>query len=93
MKRGGVGGLVEPDLAAAGERLTPAAWAMKDLEIARLPRAPQLLEVRHEPGDVVRPRGAHQRLLGDPSRPYLASGSGRSWKRTTLLVVPLPPST
>ena len=24
---------------------------------------------------------------------HLARGSGRSWKRTTLLVVPLPPST
>jgi hypothetical protein len=27
-----------------------------------------------------------------PRGPYLASGSGRTWNFTTLLVVPLPPS-
>jgi hypothetical protein len=37
--------------------------------------------------------GVHRRGSGTVDRDYFASGSGRNWNFSTLLVVPLPPST
>ena len=47
----------------------------------------QVRDPRYERGEQT-----HQPQLAHRSSPHRASGSGRSWKCTTLLVVPLPPS-
>ena len=50
-------------------------------------------ELRLNPPNTVDRAGRRRRLPGGVRPPvHLASGSGRSWNFTTLLVVPLPPS-
>src|SRR5213079_138252 len=69
----------EAEKGLAHERLVASLMLPEPLTVVVLPELPQELE----------------QLGGEPQlRPlHRASGSGRSWNFTTLLVVPLPPST